>query len=237
VLLGTMDEFSDLDLVVVTDSESFEEVMNERQSIATGIGDLIDCFTGEHVGEPRLLICLYGPPLIHIDLKFVSIDDLEEKVEDPVLLWERDNILSKVLYRTEGKFPKPQPDWIEERFWIWIHYCATKIGRGELFEALDFLSFLRNAVLGPLLLVKNNARPQGVRKIEFNASDQEIEKLKSTIAIHDFKSCYQALLNSIELYKDIRTVKGNKVAEEHVTQYLSQIKNGKMCQQGTGEEL
>jgi hypothetical protein len=27
-------------------------------------------FTGEHVGEPRVLICLYGPPVLHVDLKF-----------------------------------------------------------------------------------------------------------------------------------------------------------------------
>ena len=32
-------------------------------------------FTGEHVGESRVLICLYGPPLLHVDLKFVSLSD------------------------------------------------------------------------------------------------------------------------------------------------------------------
>jgi len=223
VLLGTMDEFSDLDLVVVIDPKHYSEVMKERRSIAGRMGQLIDCFTGEHVGEPRLLICLYGSPLIHIDLKFVSFDDIEEKVENPVILWERDNVVSNVLYRTEGKFPEPQSEWVEERFWIWIHYCATKIGRGELFEALDFLSFLRNVALGPLLLKKNHARAQGVRKIEFYATSDEIEKLKSTIAVYDFESCYQALSNSIGLYKEIRTIKGNLIAEEHVTEYLKRI--------------
>jgi hypothetical protein len=32
-------------------------------------------FSGEHVGEPRALICLYGPPLLPVDLKFVSLSD------------------------------------------------------------------------------------------------------------------------------------------------------------------
>ena len=45
--------------------------MGERRTIAESCGGLLAAFTGEHVGEPRLLICLYGPPLAHVNLKFV----------------------------------------------------------------------------------------------------------------------------------------------------------------------
>ncbi|NRS94850.1 hypothetical protein DFH40_002566 [Clostridium beijerinckii] len=47
--------------------------MNERIKIAESLGTLLSAFTGEHVGEPRLLICLCEPELLHVDLKFVSI--------------------------------------------------------------------------------------------------------------------------------------------------------------------
>src|SRR5580693_2263302 len=59
---GGFDQHSDLDLVLVVTSDSYAEVMESRPAIADGMGELLAAFTGEHVGEPRLLICLYGPP-------------------------------------------------------------------------------------------------------------------------------------------------------------------------------
>jgi hypothetical protein len=34
---------------------------------------------------------------------------------------------------------------------VWVHYDATKIGRGELFECLDLRAILRSAALAPLI--------------------------------------------------------------------------------------
>ncbi len=70
-----MDEFSDLDLVVLVDSEKYQDVLKDRKEIAKRIGPLLESFTGEHVSEERLLVCLYDPPLLHVDLKFVSLTD------------------------------------------------------------------------------------------------------------------------------------------------------------------
>src|SRR5690606_35876422 len=78
---GGFDEHSDLDFVVVVEEEHYSEVMASRQEIAMGVGGLLAAFSGEHVGEPRLLICLYGPPLIHVDLKFVTPSNLDCLVE------------------------------------------------------------------------------------------------------------------------------------------------------------
>lgn len=57
---GTIDVHSDLDLVVVVEPSAQAEVMVSRAVLASGLGRLLVAFTGEHVGEPRLLICLYG---------------------------------------------------------------------------------------------------------------------------------------------------------------------------------
>jgi hypothetical protein len=73
---GGFDEHSDIDLVPVVRSDAYARVLHERREIAGGLGNLISAFTGEHVGEPRLLICLYGPELLHVDLKFVVLSDL-----------------------------------------------------------------------------------------------------------------------------------------------------------------
>ena len=202
-ILNNTDEYSDLDLVIVVDPPMYTDVFKDRKLIAQNLGSLLESFTGEHVGEPRLLICLYGPPLLHVDLKFISLNDIHNRVEDPIIIWERDSILTDIISKTKSKYPVPDIEWIENRFWVWIHYIAGKIGRGELFEAIESLSFLRSYVFGPLILLKNNTRPQGVRKIEKYAGDYS-ERLKLTIALHNLKSCMESLKAAITLYEDLR---------------------------------
>src|SRR6266700_393197 len=96
---GTMDEFSDLDLVVVCRDEHQPELLAGAPAFAAGLGPLLACFTGEHVGEPRLLIALYGPPPVHVDLKFVADSQLDQRVEDGLILWQRDGALDVALRR------------------------------------------------------------------------------------------------------------------------------------------
>ncbi|HEY41773.1 MAG TPA: aminoglycoside 6-adenylyltransferase [Dehalococcoidia bacterium] len=200
---GHVDEYSDLDLVVVVAPEEYQKVLDERKRIAKSIGPLLEAFTAEHVGEPRLLVCLYGPPLIHVDLKFVSMDDAGKRVENPVVIWERDAILTKNNFQDEATYPVLDIEWIEERFWVWVHYLAAKIGRGELFEIIDGLGFIRSRVLGPMILTKVGARPQGVRKIE-ECGDTYVDKLQKTVPAYDKSGCISALDATIELYRELR---------------------------------
>ncbi len=116
---------------------------------AKSFGDLISGFTGEHVDEPRVLICLYDNPLLHVDIKFLTLPELYDRVENPAVLFERNKQLSEIIKLTNAVWPQPDFQWIEDRFWTWVHYACLKIGRGELMEAFDFLSFLRMTVLSP----------------------------------------------------------------------------------------
>ncbi|HYE84666.1 MAG TPA: nucleotidyltransferase domain-containing protein [Clostridia bacterium] len=198
-----MDEYSDIDLVIAVKPESLDEVMRERMEIAKKMGNLLSAFTGEHVGAPSLLICLYADPLLHVDLKFASIDNIAHRVEDFIILWEIDGQVSSKCKEVEAKYPKPDLQWIEDRFWVWVHYGAGKVGRGELFEAIEFISFLRQNVIGPLILLHKGKQPRGVRKLEFDAPEY-IERLKGSIASHDKSSCCKAIDILIDLYKELR---------------------------------
>jgi len=223
-----MDEFSDIDLVLAIKPDCFEQVMNERMKIAGKLGNLLSAFTGEHVGEPRLLICLYGPPLLHVDLKFVSLDDIEQRVETPIVLWERENSISERLNRCDAKWPMPDLQWIEDRFWVWVHYGATKIGRNEIFEVIEFISFLRQTVIGPLLLMKNGRLPRGVRKIELEAPE-DMPLLIQTIPGHDTQSCITAMRVIIQLYLELRehfatpSLVKRSQAENYAQEYLNKL--------------
>jgi hypothetical protein len=227
---GTIDAYSDLDFVVAVDPGSWPAILDARREIAGGLGPLLEAFTGEHVGEPRLLICLYGPPLLHVDLKFVSLDDVHERVEDPVVVYERDGALSAAYRRSEAAYPQPDLDWIEARFWIWAHYGATKIARGELFETLNFLGFLRFRVLGPMALAAAGTRPDGVRRIETRIPETA-ERLAASVGSLDADACMSALDATIELYVDLRARLGGggepSAVEREARRYVDEIRSSR----------
>jgi len=200
---GDLDEFSDLDLVLVVDPPASETVYAQRKAFAAECGPLLAAFTGEHVGEPRLLICLYGPPPVHVDLKFVLADALAMRVEDPVILWARDDRVVHALASRAARYPLPDLQWIEDRFWVWVHYVATKLGRGELFEALDFGAAIRRQVLGPLLLQHAEARPDGVRRVE-RAAPADAERLRATVAAYDRTDIARSIQATVALYRELR---------------------------------
>lgn len=201
---GGFDEHSDLDFVVVVQDESYPEVMASRDEFAGRVGELLAAFTGEHVGEPRLLICLYGPSLIHVDLKFVTSSDLGRLVERPAVLFARDP--EQVEARLDAAtiaWPNASPEWFEQRAWIWLHYGATKLARGELFEAIAMLAFFRDQVLGPMLHRRAGHPQRGVRRIEA-LGDACIGRLASTIPAFETASVRGAFLAAVDMYLDLR---------------------------------
>lgn len=225
-LSNTMDEFSDLDLVIAVEPDAHAAVLAAAQSIAGTLGPLLAAFAGDHVGEPRLLICLYDAPLLHVDLKFVALPDVALRVEDPAILWQREGRLSSALAAGEARYPTPDPQWIEDRFWVWVHYGATKIARGEMFEAIGFLSSLRVLVLGPLGAQRAGVRPAGVRRIEAQAPALA-RKLQRTITTYDARACAVALRAAAELYRSLRDgscgLEVRRGAEEAALRYLAEI--------------
>lgn len=228
-ITNELDEYSDLDLVLVT-REKTGGNKEKMLAYAKTFGNFISGFTGEHVGEPRLLICLYDDPLLHVDIKFLTLEEFRYRIEDPVILFERDNLLTNIIQSTRAEWPQPDFQWIEDRFWTWVHYACMKIGRGELMEAYDFLSFLRQTVLSPLLQVKNNKQVRGLRRVETQLSLSDLENLKITIAQYNKASIIKALDNSISIYKSLRrklfpaTITLQEKAEKKSLEYFKQIK-------------
>jgi predicted nucleotidyltransferase len=201
---GGIDEFSDLDFVVVCMDEHHPAVLSEARRFAERVGPLLTSFTGEHVGEPRLLVVLYGPPVQHVDLKFVAVSDLEHRVEDGIVVWEREpGVLGRAMAASGASWPQPDLQWIEDRFWVWVHYLAGRIGRGELFECLDGFAYLRTMIFGPLLATAHGQRPQGVRRLERYAGGV-LPELEETVGDHTREGCLRALRASIRLYRRLR---------------------------------
>lgn len=200
---GGLDEHSDIDLVLAVRDDLYSNVMAQRRDIAASFGNLIAAFTGEHVGEPRVVICLYGPKLLHVDLKFVVLSDLKVLVERPKILWARqEDKVTGALDAATISWPNRSPEWFEERAWVWLHYGATKLQRGELFEALGMIAFFREQVLGPMLNRRSGKPQRGVRRIE--QDEDAVASLLPVVAAHDRQSVAKALMSALRLYVDLR---------------------------------
>ena len=111
-----------------------------------------------------------------------------------------------------------------------MHYIAAKIGRGEIFEAIDGLSFVRARVLGPLSLAQHGAPPFGVRKLEFHAGE-DLEGLRKTVPGYNRHACIPALEAAASLYVRLRDrqytpglVQRNEAQEAALT-YLAEVRD------------
>lgn len=229
-LSDEIDEFSDLDLVLVT-CEKISDDKSKMLAYANRFGKLLSAFTGEHVGEPRLLVCLYDNPLLHVDIKFVTAEEFHHRVETPALLLDKEGQLQKTLEQTESTFPYPDHQWIEDRFWIWVHYMLTKIERGEYMEAFDCFSLLRSMIFGPLLHIKNGGLPRGVRKAEKQLAKDDLEKLLSTLPSYSKENLLQSLEKSVKLYRYLQQsvftpqIILQKDTEARVMKYFEKVKS------------
>jgi len=227
-LSNELDRYSDLDLILVTENRISGDP-SKMLEYAGRFGNLLAGFTGEHVGEPRLLICLYEDPLLHVDIKFLVPDEFETRVENPVILYDPSRRLEHIINSSRASFPMPDYQWIEDRFWIWTHYVLTKIGRGEYFEAFDTISFIRMQVLGPLSLIKSGNLPKGVRKVEMLLSKSDLQRLKTSVPEYDRISLQKAIKHCAALYSSLRaelypsTVQRREKAEVAVIFYMDQI--------------
>ena len=228
-LTDELDVYSDLDLILVT-REKLGGDSAAMLQVAQRFGILLSSFTGDHVGEPRLLICLYDNPLLHVDIKFLTLEEFGHRIEVPDILLDKNGELQTILERTTHSFPFPKYQWMEDRFWTWIHYILLKIGRGEYMEAYDCFSLLRGMILGPLLHIKNGKLPRGVRKVEMLLPVGDQKKLQLTLPLYERESLLAALQNIVSLYRELRIelFTNNEVlhlqAESSVMNYFEKIK-------------
>lgn len=222
---GGSDEYSDIDLTVVCTAETRGGLL-EGERLARDLGCL-SAFRGDHLREPRLLICLFDPPLVHVDFKLVTPEEAGERVESRALLLCKDPALLPLVASEIFELPSPDRAWVEPRIWTWLHYGATKAARGEVFECLDLLAFLRGRVLGPMALLASGhsgLAVQGLRRFEANAPAYA-DALAQTVSQPDASSCLGALDAARVLYLELRDVLewrvGDPRLEAAVADFLS----------------
>jgi hypothetical protein len=154
-----------------------------------------------------------------VDLKFVAASDLDGAAERPRVLWAREPAVMERRVAEMALEPAARDaQWFEDRAWMWLHYNATKLARGEYFEALSGLDFFRDVVLGPMLRRNAGERPRGLRRIE--GLPDARERLLPTLAGYDRAAIAAALRRTLALYVDLRAMDPPPRPVPHMPQAL-----------------
>jgi len=197
---GKPDAYSDLDVRMVLANGAFDRIFPRRLELARNCGPLLAAFTGEHVGEPNLLITLYED-LVHVDYLFAEVSQTAEKNEGrrTLVLWQRDDEVVQAFSRTYVADPVREVTYAESRIWTWVWYVQTKILRGELWEAVSGLNSVRDVVLFRLLAIARAQRYRGARYAEESLGEHRTDFAR-TLATIDQESLLSALRAEVDLY-------------------------------------
>jgi len=200
---GIADELSDVDLRLYVPDDAVERTVEAIPALASQCGRVVALFTGEHVGIPTLTIVLYDD-LVHVDFDVLSSTDVGEHNQGlpAVVLWERDG-LSAALPGTYQPDIGTELRWMEARIWTWSWYIQTKIIRGELYEALDGLQYVRNQVLFRLVAFERGVRPAGARRIDPALGDRTSSFAMTVPARLDAGALLDALRAEIAIYREL----------------------------------
>ena len=84
--------------------------------------------------------------------------------------------------------------------WTWSWYIETKVLRGELYEALDGLQYVRDNVLFKLLAMRRGERPTGARRVEARIGEWS-DRFADTLPVLNRESMMEALRATMTLYQ------------------------------------
>jgi hypothetical protein len=198
---GNADEVSDVDLRLYARSGTVETVVARVPGLAAACGRVVAIFVADHLGIPTLTIVLFDD-LVHVDFDVVSVDRAAEHNAGlpAVVLWEREPI-SAALPGTYGPDFTADLRWMEARIWTWSWYIQSKVLRGELYEALDGLQYVRDQVLFRLLAFGRGDRPAGGRRAEAVVGEHA-DAFARTVPIALERAAFlEALRAEIDLYR------------------------------------
>jgi hypothetical protein len=227
---GDYDEYSDLDLLIIHKNKTRFDLKTIRQ-LAHGCGELIASYGGEHLGKDSMLICLYDNPVRRVDLTAVTLQKyVDDQVQLPKIIDDTDGLLKKVESQINGHYPPVNFQRIEDRFWVWIINAAQKVRRGDLFEAINYLSSIRKNALLKLIHALNGSEPRGYRSLHTIAPGlekrlhpthpKEVNMTELSASLKATIDCYLLLRAKLKLDDLNRNDKAQRAAEEIVSSII-----------------
>jgi predicted nucleotidyltransferase len=204
--LGHPDKYSDIDLHIVIPDGSKDEVLRRASLMVQDVARVATWFPATHLSDPAQLNVFYeADPPIHVDFQYKEVRELipRAKDKDIITLVDRSGDVARHK-EASGKVGPPREDeeierlqYLEDRFWGWTWYAASKIARGELWEARDAIEYMRSNVLVSLADIGLGTAPEGNRRLESKYPDETQMTLSDTIPGEHSKGAYARVLRAL----------------------------------------
>jgi predicted nucleotidyltransferase len=197
------DEYSDLDLYVITTDEALEKVIAERGSLIRHLGEPV--FT-EDFGHDGIVFFILADGT-ECELSFSSegaIEDIDVGPFKP--------LIDKRAILADAEFPFAQPDPEEQRerlrrvlnwFWHDLSHFAAALGRGDLWWAYGQLEALRRYCVN-LVRIEHGvqAQEEPYEKLAKAVPVSDLAALQSTFCPMERDAMLRAALDVVRYFRE-----------------------------------
>ena len=207
VATNMVDEYSDLDLLIITSESKLDLYWSRREQFEQTIGEV-----SFRVDLPEVMAttCIaYYENHVKIHYTYLSESNLhfdpEYKLVIPIFIlsnqvkkWLDD--CNKNTFDVDSNILAKE----DARFWFWFLQGSAKIPRGEFWAALDTLHIIRTIIVQFSEVINENYF-QGYRRIEQRWTTHRIRNLTKTLSSLDFEQLSLAYINSYKVYIALRS--------------------------------
>ena len=171
---GKADQFSDIDLCVITTDTASEDFFNQRESFLRSLGELVFF---ENFGIPNIVFFIFADGT-EGELNFGSEGHLDQIHSGPFrVLLDKKGILGEAVFSEETADAARQMEELRHNIdWFWheLSHFITAIGRGQLWWARGQLEALRAKCVN-LARLQNNFSDMGVGEEPYFKVENEID--------------------------------------------------------------
>ncbi len=210
LIKGTVDQYSDIDLVVFTAEESgIIKLKTQIQEYFSTAFKLLSFFPATHIGMGNLLIFFldFGDTVLKVDIEIALSSMAASKMEFLLVSDPQNSIPESITAGGQLFYNTPDTGDIYAKFTGWIWYTYTKTERGEITEAIDALHVMRSYAVIPFAQLLHGLPLEGHRYLEKRFPPALVSALLTTYpAAPEKQAVLRALINIAALF--------TKLAEE-----------------------
>ncbi len=204
---GYADQYSDIDVCVITDENAYEDFFNKRESFLRSLGELVFL---EDFGIPNIAFFIFEDGT-EGELYFGSESHLAHIHSGPFrVLLDKKNILAEAVFPDDKTDPSHQTEELRHnifRFWHEMSHFITAMGRGKLWWARGQLDELR-AICVNLVRLQNNFSDEGVGeepyfKIEYAIDVEKLSALETTFCPMEKNAMLQSARVIVRFYMQV----------------------------------
>lgn len=216
------DEYSDIDLMILSSEEDRQSLEKDRLKIATQVGEIKA--EAMSPGVPHTYVVFYHPEEIKFDYCFHTFPEKSRPDRANIDILYDPNGHLKELVREAAKeawtIDLEELDNRIKHFYVGIGYTIPKIAREELWESRDCIEWYRKALITFEDILAKRKR-EGYRKLERKLQVKRLELLEQTIPTDLTKEEIFRSLDNIFGYFDSflkkRLLEMNVFPEEYAT--------------------